>query len=181
VAHQYRLGPLRAALGDQVPGPAPRRSFDPAGAKAESIQLGGEHRRDGLHAGEVHRAAVLVDGALEQYQRIGQVLVYAVGQLAFGARERGGRGGGAGTPRGGRGRGRKQGGEGEKQSENRGENRGEYWNPKGAHVASIMPGDGGGPQAGRTPGPLATCMVPHGRVTVAHGAREPSRNRTERR
>ena len=60
-------GPLR----DEVAGALERRAVDPAGREPERLELGREQLADGADAVEVLRAAVDVDGALEQRQRAG--------------------------------------------------------------------------------------------------------------
>ena len=69
------FGPAPRVLRDQVPGALERGAVDPPRLEAERVELLQEDLADLLHALEVLRAAVDVDDALEQRQRLRVVLV----------------------------------------------------------------------------------------------------------
>ena len=62
-------------IGDQVARALERRAVDPSRLEAKLLELGGEELADLPHAGEVLRAAVDVDRALEERERLGPVSI----------------------------------------------------------------------------------------------------------
>jgi hypothetical protein len=72
-----------AMLGDQVAGAMERCTIDPLGGEAERIELRAQHVAHLVHAGEVHRAAVDLDQALEEGERAGVLDVDGAGEGAF--------------------------------------------------------------------------------------------------
>ena len=64
-------GPVAGMVRDEMPGALERRAVDPRGLEAERVELLAEEVADGAHAREIVRAAVDVDGLLEQRQRVG--------------------------------------------------------------------------------------------------------------
>ena len=75
-------------LGDEVAGPLEReRHRHPPHVEAQRFQLGGEEVGDGAYAARVHRAAVDVDQALEQVDRLFLVLVDVVHDSPLDGRE----------------------------------------------------------------------------------------------
>ena len=74
-----------AMLGDEMPGALERCAVDPAGREAERLELGAEQLADFPDAVEVLRAAVDVDHALEERERVGVVRVDVVDERALGS------------------------------------------------------------------------------------------------
>ena len=70
VPDEQYLRPRPAVPGDQVAAAAPEGAIDPFGLEAEGVELRPEHVADTPDAGRVERAAVDVDDALEQADRL---------------------------------------------------------------------------------------------------------------
>ena len=84
VADEDDARPAAGMVGDQVPGALERRAVHPRRLEAERVELLAEEIADGAHAGEVVRAAVDVDGLLEQRERVGVARVDRRDDRAFG-------------------------------------------------------------------------------------------------
>ena len=81
-------GPLPGCVGDEMPGALPRRAVDPPRREAERVELRAKDVADLAHAREVLRAAVDVDDALEQRERLGVVRVDRLDDCPLAAGER---------------------------------------------------------------------------------------------
>ena len=62
---EQQLGSRPRMLGNEMTSPVERGAVDPTRGEAERIELGAQHVGDATHTGEVHRAAVDVDDALQ--------------------------------------------------------------------------------------------------------------------
>ncbi len=88
MADQQEL-PARAItlpLGDEVSGAIPRRALRPARGEAELLELRCERVSHSAHAGKVVRAAVDVDQAFQQRDRLRRSRVNRRNDPAFRAR-----------------------------------------------------------------------------------------------
>ena len=74
-------GPL--TLGDEMAGAIERCSVNPARREAERVELPAKDVADRAHAGEVHRAAIDVDDALEQRERLRVASIDGGGERLF--------------------------------------------------------------------------------------------------
>ena len=79
--------PGRATLGDEVSGALERRAVDPARREPQRVELGARKLSHLANAGKVLGAAVDVDGALEQRQRLAVVRVHVGDDRAFVGRQ----------------------------------------------------------------------------------------------
>ena len=87
VADEDDARSLARMVGDQVPGALEAAAVDPRRLEPERVELLAEQIPDGAHAREVVRAAVDVDGLLEQRERVGVARVHRGHDRALGRRQ----------------------------------------------------------------------------------------------